>query len=167
MKFCRQWISINMTKKHLRDWNQIITLICTVSSLSLCPFKFRKKWKKSIILQKHNNIYNRDVIALKSYGAGKCHTMGIVSDLGNSILFPSKHETFIQRWFNVGPTSATLAQHWPTIGWIVVKKYYRLFKTRSAAQGFFVCNKMWFDVLSKIKMQYSDNLWKFTARNEC
>ena len=25
--------------------------------------------------------------------------------------YPSKHETLTQRWFNVGPPSATLAQH--------------------------------------------------------
>ena len=29
---------------------------------------------------------------------------------------PSKHETWIQCWINVGPPSATLAQHWSNIG---------------------------------------------------
>ena len=30
---------------------------------------------------------------------------------------PSKHETFIQDWFNVGPPSATLDQHWTKLWW--------------------------------------------------
>ena len=30
---------------------------------------------------------------------------------------PSKHGTFTQCCFNVGPPSATLAQHWNNIGW--------------------------------------------------
>ena len=30
---------------------------------------------------------------------------------------PSKHETFSQCWFDVGPSSSTLAQHCTNIGW--------------------------------------------------
>ena len=36
---------------------------------------------------------------------------------GVTSLAPSKHETFTQCWFNVGPPSATLSQHWANIGW--------------------------------------------------
>ena len=30
--------------------------------------------------------------------------------------YPSKHETLNHRWFNVGPSSTTLAQHWTNNG---------------------------------------------------
>ena len=30
---------------------------------------------------------------------------------------PNKQETFTQCWFNIGPPSSTLAQHWTSTGW--------------------------------------------------
>ena len=44
-------------------------------------------------------------------------------------LYPSKHETLTQCWFNVGPPSARLSQHWTNIGsmyrvcWVCAQKW--------------------------------------------
>ena len=33
------------------------------------------------------------------------------------VTYPGKHETFNQCWFNIGPPSQTVEQHWTSIGW--------------------------------------------------
>ena len=81
---------------------------------------------------------------------------------------PSKHETFTQCCFNVGPRSPTLARHWNSIKWMprvcwMLYTWSDTFISGNKRND----NQWWQPIIGKTLARKLARVWSFSGHSKC